>query len=761
VKRALAAFALATVCVAAIPAQDRPSSRETPRRSDADRLAPTTHPPLPAQRSQFWYVGETALSPVTARRDAAVARFARGVELIASGDFAAALPLVSARDLEASVLTPYARYYTAIAQVGLARFDEADATLKALVTSKLEGALKESATLALADVALKRGDSGRAEDLLEDLSGRKLSRPEDVFIALGRAEEARGHAEHALKAYRRVYYEYPLSAQAVDAQDGIARVETIALVAPDKFQRELSRAQLLFDGRRWAQARAGFDPLLRVASGDDKELISLRLGECAYYLDRFSEARKLLQPYIDGSRREAEAGYFYLASVRGSGDSDAYIALARKFVEDHPDSEWAAETLNNLASYYIVADRDDDADTVFRELLRRFPRHRYAERAAWKSGWWAYRQDKYSETTELFDSAAVTFPRSDYRPSWLYWSARANDQLGDADTANARYRLIVADYQNSYYGRLATRVLDARRQPPVAAVTTVALTTKSAFPTDELIRALTAAGLYDDALKEVVYAQKVWTDSSPLQATAAWIRHRQGLTLKAMERFTALRGAITTMRRAYPQFLAAGGERLPPEVLRIIFPLDFWPLITKYSEANGLDPYLIAALMAQESTFTPEIRSDANAYGLLQITPPTGRMLARQLGLGRFTTSMLTQAETNVRMGTKYFKDLVEKFGGVHYALAAYNAGPDRVVTWRRDAPGLDQDEFVDNIPFTETQGYVKRILGTAEDYRRLYGSGILDVTSSLTAEAAAATAPAVKTATPRTPPSRSTRSRR
>ena len=117
-----------------------------------------------------------------------------------------------------------------------------------------------------------------------------------------------------------------------------------------------------------------------------------------------------------------------------------------------------------------------------------------------------------------------------------------------------------------------------------------------------------------------------------MQATFAWIPHRQGLTLKATERFQALRGAITAMRRAYPQFLAAGGEQLPPEVLRIIFPLDYWPLITKYSTANGLDPYLITALMAQESTFTPEIRSDANAYGLLQITPPTGRMLAA-LGL--------------------------------------------------------------------------------------------------------------------------------
>jgi soluble lytic murein transglycosylase len=107
----------------------------------------------------------------------------------------------------------------------------------------------------------------------------------------------------------------------------------------------------------------------------------------------------------------------------------------------------------------------------------------------------------------------------------------------------------------------------------------------------------------------------------------------------------------------------------------------------------------------------------------MQIIPSTGRTLARQLGL-RYTTSMLTQPETNVRMGTKYFKDLLVRFGGVHYALAGYNAGPNRVAAWQKEAPGLDQDEFIDNIPFTETQAYVKRILGTAEDYRRLYGSG-------------------------------------
>jgi soluble lytic murein transglycosylase len=760
VRRALAVLALAALYATAVPAQDRASSRDAGGAA-GDRLAPTSHLPLPAQRSHYWFIPETAFSPAAARRDAAIARLARGVELIASADFAAALPLVNSRDLDGSVLGPYTRYYTAVALAGLARVDEADATLKAMTPAKLEGALKETASLLQASVAVKRGEPGEAEDLLEDLSDDKLAWPEDLLVALGRAEETLEHADHALQAYRRVYYDYPLSTQAVDAADGIARVETTPLIASDRFRRELARAERLFDARRWAQARAAFEPLLKAASGDDRELISLRIAECAYNLDRFAEARKLLQPFLNGSRREAEARFFHLGAVRGAGDGETFVSLSRGLVADYPDSEWAAETLNNLASYYIVMDRDAEADTVFRDLLRRFPRHRHSERAAWKTGWFAYRLDNFRDAAEVFDNAAATFARSDYRPSWLYWSARAHDQIGNTDTANARYRLTATDYQNSYYGRLATRLLQQRKQPPVldSGLSRMTSAPPTALPTADLIRALTAAGLYEDALKEVQYAQRVWGDSPQLQATFAWIRHRQGLTLKSTERFNAIRGAITAMRRAYPQFLAAGGEHLPPEVLRIIFPLDYWPLITKYSKANDLDPYLIAALMAQESTFTPEIRSAANAVGLLQITPPTGRTLARQLGIRRFTTSMLTQAETNVRMGTKYFKDMVDKFGGVHYALAGYNAGPHRVTAWLKEAPGLEQDEFIDNIPFTETQAYVKRILGTAEDYRRLYGSGILNAAAGLTAEAVPEST--AKPPARGTQPSRSARSRR
>ena len=230
----------------------------------------------------------------------------------------------------------------------------------------------------------------------------------------------------------------------------------------------------------------------------------------------------------------------------------------------------------------------------------------------------------------------------------------------------------------------------------------------------EAIKALIAAGLYRPALNELQYAQKVWGDSAPLQATIGFVHNKMG----------NLRLGITAMRRAYPQFMTAGGEELPREILHVIFPLDYWPLIKGNAQAQGLDPYIVAALAAQESTFDARIRSSANAVGLMQIIPPTGRRLARRVGMRNFTERSLENPEVNARLGTQYFGDMVKEFGGYHFALAGYNAGEHRVRRWNDEAPGLPQDEWIDNIPYPETQNYVKRILGTAEDYRRLYWEG-------------------------------------
>src|SRR4030095_12494548 len=107
--------------------------------------------------------------------------------------------------------------------------------------------------------------------------------------------------------------------------------------------------------------------------------------------------------------------------------------------------------------------------------------------------------------------------------------------------------------------------------------------------TDTVVRQLVALELYDTALREVQYAQRVWGDTPQLQATVAFIRHHHAIELGSYDRLNTLRGSITIMRRAYPQFMAAGGEELPPDVLRIIFPMDYWPLIEKYSTMHDLD----------------------------------------------------------------------------------------------------------------------------------------------------------------------------
>jgi soluble lytic murein transglycosylase len=401
------------------------------------------------------------------------------------------------------------------------------------------------------------------------------------------------------------------------------------------------------------------------------------------------------------------------------GNRDEYIALTRALVADFPDSSWAEDALNNLASFHIVNDEDDLADAVFRELMARFPSGRYTARAMWKVGWRSYRQQRYAEAAELFERAAVVFARSDYRPSYLYWAAKAREQTADAEGARAGFQLVVTDYANSYYGRLAANALASKAwaslkverpaQPPFGA----AGAPEAGVPTADLIRWLISLEMYDEALDEVRYAERAWGTSAVLSATRAWLLNRTG----------ELRPAINLMRRTYPQFLAAGGETMPPEVLSVIYPLQYWPLISKHAAAHKLDPYLVAALIAQESTFDKDIVSSAKAVGLMQILPSTGRRWGRRLGIRSVTARRLTVAEINVRIGTAYFADLKRQFGSDHAALAAYNAGESRVVRWQRERPGVTQDEFIDDIPFPETQNYVRRILGTAEDYRRLYGS--------------------------------------
>ncbi len=154
------------------------------------------------------------------------------------------------------------------------------------------------------------------------------------------------------------------------------------------------------------------------------------------------------------------------------------------------------------------------------------------------------------------------------------------------------------------------------------------------------------------------------------------------------------------------------------------YPLRYEEFIVKYAEENGLDPYFVAAVIHAESDFDPQAVSRAGAIGLMQIMPPTGEWIAEKLGVEGFNKDMLTDPQTSIRFGCWYLKFLSDKFeGNRQLIVAGYNAGHNRVAEWLKDRD-ISDGESLKDIPFKETEGYIKRVEKSYDKYKEFYEIG-------------------------------------
>ena len=183
------------------------------------------------------------------------------------------------------------------------------------------------------------------------------------------------------------------------------------------------------------------------------------------------------------------------------------------------------------------------------------------------------------------------------------------------------------------------------------------------------------------------------------------------------------RASTSHLQQLFPGFVFRSFATLPREIWKMLLPIEHAPFFAREARTHGLDPYVLLALVRQESAFDPRAVSAAQARGLMQLIPPTARRVARQLRLDRFSIDQLFLPQLNIRLGSQYLADRLAQFqGNIDRAVASYNAGPDPVSLWLSEGDYREAAEFVENIPFTETRNYVKIFHRNYHLYKRLYG---------------------------------------
>ena len=295
------------------------------------------------------------------------------------------------------------------------------------------------------------------------------------------------------------------------------------------------------------------------------------------------------------------------------------------------------------------------------------------------------------------------------QPDWIYWRARAHATLGEKEIAVGLYDKIAG--QPGFYGILATEALGRTYSLPPRAAAPSAEELAAAASTPGLQRGLTMIRLEQrmDGVREWFWTIHGMNDRQLLAAAELARRH------EIIDR------AINTADKTKAEHDFA-----------LRYPTPFFSQVEPRTQQVGLDPAWVYGLMRQESRFIMDAKSSVGAKGLMQLMPATAKWVAKKIGMNNFSQARVTDMDVNITLGTNYMRMVMDSLDN-HPVLAsaAYNAGPGRARKWRADR-ALEGAIYAENIPFSETRDYVKKVLANAMNYALLMNTPTPSLTTRL-----------------------------
>lgn len=592
-------------------------------------------------------------------RSHAVTAFYEGKVALDAGQYQRAIEQLSSAADQLPLVADYALYWRAKARIGMGDIGNAVADLQNARRLRKSSPIAQSVRKLEIECAKKIADNRLGELLQRYVADY----PKDLNTKLEYALHLKetGSPGQARRIFRELYL-----APSPAAKTAEANLEPDDITAEDLLAkaRNLNSAWLFQDAERY----------FREAIQRNRSVRSSANSGLAYALFRQKKYREAAELYAGTGNT-----YWYARSLLRSNQ-------LKEFEKELDDLFRARESRNGslLLSYATKKRREGDADEAFRIFEKVASRYKSEkEEALWLIGWTHYRKANYEKAADAFSRLFDSYGKLKYR----YWKNRALEQAAPAE--DVKYPAYGA---GDFYAFLSS----VRTAQPFAGVPTGK--TSSRRFSDERVELLLGLGFMQEASGELqlIAAKK----SSGETAAALSELLRQAHNYKHSIR--------TIMQLPYSA-----------AIHDLYYPVAYRAEIEEAAKKTGLDAGLLLAVIREESRFDSDARSIAGAIGLMQLMPETAQRVAGAAGIPYRNASDLYHPRTNILIGATYLKSLVTEFGGLPYAIAAYNAGEEAVREWIRTGDYRAVDEFMEDIPYYETQNYVKKVLTSYFQYLR------------------------------------------
>jgi soluble lytic murein transglycosylase len=656
--------------------------------------------------------------PLYSQGDETREAFSKAHQLFSQGSLAEAEELFLKTLDRGFLLEDYSLYF-----LGAISFSRGNLEVSRAYFSRLKESFSQSvwsvhADLQLARISLAEKDYRRAAETLRPLrsgAARKEISNEALYL-LAQTHQGQGELNRSHSLFQELRKLSPLSPWAAKARDEVRRLrEEHPQLFGLRAEALSQEGELLLREREYQEAERAYRKLLElVPEGPLRPRFLMGLASVHLGSRKRQAAIPVLTEIIEkyGASADAPNALHRLAWIYWNRDENlTALDHFQQLKERYPQSAYVDYAHFASARIYESLGRAEEALEIYRDFPKKFPGSPLREEARWRLAWIHYLRGNHRRARAAFTALAQDKAGERYKAAALYWQARSAEKMGQAEEAKRIYLRILNGEDESYYTAPAARALEkmghaveqtkAENSKPLPEAAAL-LGPERSF---HLSRAqeLARISLSHLAVGELDEIKMPGSDDLPLRLMLI----REYARNNAYSRSVALASQIP-----HPS----------DDLKRHRYPLAYWELIRKIAKERNLDPYLVVALIRQESLFDPKALSPASAFGLMQLLPSTAARAAAQLGLPRSRPEKLFEPDLNLALGTHYLKELLQRYSNdAVKAIAAYNAGENAVARWEKQLPAEDEEEFIERIPYGETRLYVKLVLRNHRIYQRLY----------------------------------------